>query len=333
MNQSDRSTFPILILGLGRSGSTVLCEVLNAHSRIHISDESWLFYRAARDLVDMGWKPRLRSRSGKQPPPFVKAGSDLGLRRAGPILLGEVPIDVDASVAKAAWRDWLHTIYSFLANRHHAARYGDKCPGAAPFADTIDDILDEHCLYLWTVRHPIDLVLSWIERWRDPAVLRDVLSRVHDVSQFRPTRGDAIRAVLQAYLVHTVHLRRLLSECPSRVLVCPYEKLVAEPDRLLSEVHAFLGESLEKDQIAQAFSGRRQVSGGDPKFNQTDRIHGQSIDRWKRLSQPELAPYLEAVEEFRILECMNFLGYTDAAAELSQALGQPLTPKEAGVRS
>jgi hypothetical protein len=314
LSLSDRSTLPIIILGLGRSGSTVVCEMLNAHSRIYISDESWLFYRAARDLVDAGrCLPPRAVESTPEALAFTREARDLAPRQPGPPRMGEIPIDADPAVIKSAWSSWLNTIYSNLAEKHHKVRYGDKCPGAAPFAETIEYLLDGRCVYIWTVRHPIDLALSWLERWDDPRVLHDVLSRVHNVSRFQTTSHDSIRAIFSAYLAHACYLQELLSQCRSRVLVCHYERLVCEPEQLLAEVHSFLGESLEEGQIARAFAGRRQVSGGDPKFNGTDRIHRGSMDRWKRLSRVELAAYLDAMEESGVLECLSLLGYETSA--------------------
>jgi len=325
LNSLERSDLPIIILGLGRSGSTLLCELLNAHSRIYISDESWLFYRAALDLIDAGrdWAPGLLDsalESVAEAPAFLKGADQMRPRLRSGSLVGEVPFESDPGAIKSAWSAWLGTIYSDLAAKHGAARYGDKCPGASPFAMLIDHLLDRRCLYVWTVRHPIDLALSWMERWRDPRVLIDVLGRVHDVSRFNGTEHDAVRVIMQAYLSHVSYLRLLMENCPGRVMICRYEVLAGSPEESLSEVHSFLNETLEPKQIERAFTDRRRVSGGDPKFNHSHGIHGRSVDRWRHLDADSLAVYLEAACEFSILDCMRFLGYSEAAGELARAM-------------
>ena len=125
---------------------------------------------------------------------------------------------------------------------------------------------------------------------------------------------------MQAYLSHLSYLHLLMQTCPGRVLICPYEMLAGSPEESLSEVHTFLNETLEPKQIERAFTERRRVAGGDPKFNHSHGVHVRSVGRWKRLDGDSLAVYLEAACEFSILDCMRFLGYSEAGCELGRAM-------------
>jgi len=266
---------PVIILGLGRSGSTLVGAILGAHSRFRICDEWWFLAEASRH-IEQG-----------------------------------CPLEVSRSVRLDAWRAWLRVMIRAKMRGAPTARFGEKCPGLASWALTVDDLFSGDVQFIWTIRHPIDLALSWMERWKPEAMLH-YLANVHDVTGFSTDRSDLIRALLQAYRQHTVYLERLLERCSNRVHLYRYEEFVRRPTKALSKLHAFLGESPEPNQIAAAFGeSRLRILGGDPKFNHTQTVHSESIGRWRELSKGDAKLFAAAFNEYEIASCMDFLGYRE----------------------
>lgn len=270
----------MIILGLGRSGSTLLGTILGAHSRFRICDEWWFLVEASRH-VEQGCK-----------------------------------LDVSRKARLDAWRAWLRVMIKAKMRDAPTARFGEKCPGLGPWALTVDDLFSGDVQFIWTLRHPIDLALSWMERWKPRAMLH-YLANVHDVTGFSTDRSDLIRVLLQAYRRHTAYLARLLERCADRVHLYRYEEFVQRPLEELSRVSAFLGESPEPKQIEAAFGENRvRVAGGDPKFNQTQAVHSESIGRWRELSKRDTKLFTAAFDEYDIASCMEFLGYRGELAKV-----------------
>ena len=215
------SDAPFFIVGASRSGTTLLRLMLNAHSRLGVSDElkyfntiaphadlsAWrapgLDAAAFARLVD-GWLHRRRE---------VFRGMDLdGLRHT--ILTGEWTLRAPYAAAAAAW-----------ARHHGKARWGEKTPRNLFYADLLTDMFPA-ARFLYVARDPRAVVASMN---RAPYFSNDAVLNALNV---RRAAGEGY-----ALLCTSVPAER---RCAVR-----YEDLVAEPEATVQAVCAFLGEAYE----------------------------------------------------------------------------------------
>lgn len=202
----DPERAPIFVVGSGRSGTTLLRQMLNAHPRIHLSFEASFYSLAAEgpaaQLTASAWVERylLGPRfAWLRIPPAV-------LRAALPP--GELPRERLAEVFTAIMR--------CVAQRYDKPRHGDKTPGhCAHLGQILSDFPDARIVHM--VRDPRGAVAS-LQRmpWTASSLLLNA--------------GFCFRQV-QAVL-------------PFRRQICEVrlEDLIADPKRELQRVLAFVGE-------------------------------------------------------------------------------------------
>jgi hypothetical protein len=74
---------------------------------------------------------------------------------------------------------------------------------------------------------------------------------------------------------------------PDRYYRLSYERLVGEPEATVRDLMAWLGEAFDERQLAFNARGVDHAAGlEDPKIARTDRIHSDSVGRWRTLLDP-----------------------------------------------
>ena len=256
---------PVFVVCAGRSGSTLLRFLLDAHPELACPPETRL---AAMCAQFAGVWSQLE-------------GSPLPAERAsGP-----------PAIPAAALAGIRHTMDRMIVpylERRGKRRYCDKSLGAAEHADVLRAVFPGAkflCLY----RHPMDMIASGIEAcpWGlngfgfDTYADRSPRNTVMALAQFWAANVAMILAVEERY-----------SECSYRVR---YEDLVADPEAVSDGIFRFLGVPPVPGLPEACFTAERERDGpSDYKIWHTSRIDPGSVGRGWSIPAALIGPSLTA---------------------------------------
>jgi len=152
-------------------------------------------------------------------------------------------------------------LHERAARRAGKARWADKTPENVLHAPEWDRLLRGHYLFLHVVRNPLDTVASMEDRF--PLTLPESLEG----------RIELYRNYTQAGIAFGV-------EYSERYLRVLYEELCAEPAHGVRQLMEWLGE--EVDPVQLTFNAVAHDLGlEDPTVATTDRVHTESVGRWR----------------------------------------------------
>jgi hypothetical protein len=212
---------PVLVLGVSRSGTTLLKEMLDCHSALAIPSESYFI-------------PQLWDRHGDRSS-AEEVVEDLG-RIARVREWGVTADDVRARLPPdARFNDVVDAVYRSYAEARGKRRYGDKTPSYMQHLDLLERVFPT-AQYVHIVRDGRDACLSFLAMKRKP---RFNLGRPRRLAEF----ACAWRLEVEGAQRFGARLG------PERYLELRYEDLVAEPEARLHEVCGFLGLELEPAQL------------------------------------------------------------------------------------
>jgi LPS sulfotransferase NodH len=213
---------PLFVLGVRRSGTTLLRVMLDRHSKLAIPDESYFI-------------PQLADRH--RGPVDVAAFVD-DLRRIG--TLREWDVDVDAVAARLqpglAPGDAIAAVYLTYAAAQGKERWGDKTPLYMEHLATIDRLFPD-AVYVHLIRDGRDAAVSFLEM---PAgVVTETWAHPRDAAGFAcQWRAEVSKA------------RALGRRAGPRYLEVRYEALVADPEGELRRICAHVGLDFEPAMLA-----------------------------------------------------------------------------------
>ena len=261
---------PVFVLCAGRSGSTLLRFLLDAHPELTCPPETRLAALCAQ--IAGVW-----SQLEGSPLPAEREG--------GP------PAIPDAALAGI--RHTMNRMIVPYLERRGKRRYCDKSLGAAEHADVLRAVFPGAkflCLY----RHPMDVIASGIEAcpWGlngfgfDTYADRSPRNTVLALAQFWAANAAMILAVEERF-----------RECSYRVR---YEDLVSEPEEVSDGIFRFLGAPPAPGLPEACFAAERERDGpSDYKIWHTSRIDAGSVGRgWSvpaRLIGPSLTATINAM--------------------------------------
>jgi hypothetical protein len=199
---------PVFVLGVRRSGTTLLRVMLDRHSQLAVPDESYFI-------------PQLADRH--RSPIDVDAFVD-DLRRLP--TLREWNVDVDAVRARLRTGqppgEAIAAVYETYAAAHGKVRWGDKTPMYMQRLPLLERLFPE-ALYVHLIRDGRDCALSFAQM---PAGI---------VTRFWAHPSDAAGFACQ-WRAEVVAARKLGRRVGPRYLELRYERLVAEPEEALGTV-------------------------------------------------------------------------------------------------
>ena len=287
---------PVFVLCNGRSGSTLLRFLLDAHPQLACPPETNLPAMAAQ--LATVWS--------------LIEGAPLSAERGD-----EPPVIPDAAIAGVR-RTMDEMTGSYLARRGKK-RYCDKSLGAARFAELLLRVYPEAkflCLY----RHPMDVIASGIEAcpWG--------LNGYGFDSYIASTPGNVVWALARFWLdgagVTLAAEEKFASSC-HRVR---YEDLVADPEEVTAGIFEFLGVPPDPGISGRCFSPERERFGpADYKIWHTSQISGSSVGRGWSVPAAMIPPQ----EKQALTELTDKLGYLSVDDEWGTA-GVPADLRVAG---
>jgi hypothetical protein len=248
---------PFFIVGVHRSGTTLLRYMLSSHSRLYAPPESDFIPRFflgrphdalseadVAGLLDVIFTEYrfVRDWQGERPSPtaFFR--------------------DMTTSTP-AAFLDLLYTRY---AAQNGAARWGDKTPIYASYIPLLHALFPQ-AQFIHIIRDGRDVALSMLDKWGEKEMHVDLYFAARNWT----------RRIRQAQAAG----RRLGPDQFHRLY---YEDLVRDPEAELRAICAFLGEQLEEQMLAHhRLAQRKEDAGG---FHEAVRRppSTQRIGRWRR---------------------------------------------------
>ena len=222
---------PLLILGVRRSGTTLLRVMLDRNSQIAIPDESYFL-------------PQLARRHGDRP--------DLGeflddVRRLKTLRDWDLtPEDVRARLVPGmSLGQAVSAIFEAYAAKQGKERWGDKTPMYMQHLGVLDRLF-RHALYLHLIRDGRDAALSFL------SMPQGIVTR----TWAHPRSAAAFAAQWRTEVAAARRLGARLG--PARYLEVFYESLVAEPERTLRAICQFAELPYEDEMLG--YVGRVDVS-------------------------------------------------------------------------
>jgi len=247
---------PIFIVGVHRSGTTLLRYMLGSHSRIYIPPESdfipnFFLHKPAKDLNNEEIERILRTIFDRyrfvkewqgeppQPGPFIRSMPDR---------------------TPAAFLD---TLYSAYARQYGAQRWGDKTPIYASYVNLVHEILP-NAQFLHIIRDGRDAVLSMLDKYERDEFHVDIFFAARNwVRRIRSAQRAGSRIGPDLYY----ELR--------------YENLIEDPESELRAVCTFLGEPYEPGMIEYHQTARERIPANSHFFsNVRNPPSRQRIGRW-----------------------------------------------------
>jgi hypothetical protein len=245
--QVDR---PVFVLCNGRSGSTLLRFLLDAHPELACPPETNL------------------------PGLCVQLATVWSLIEGAPLsaVRGDEPPEVPHA-AIAGVRATMDSMVGPYLARRGKRRYCDKSLGTARFAELLTRVYPEArfvCLY----RHPMDVIASGMEAcpWG--------LSGYGFDPYIAATPGNAVLALARFWAENAAETLAAEDRFPGACLRVRYEDLVAAPDQVAGELFGFLGAAPAPGISAACFSTERERFGpADHKIWYTSKISSDSVGR------------------------------------------------------
>ena len=211
-----QSNAPFFILGSPRSGTTLLVQILNRHSRLFIPPETEFFYLLNRyGLLNRPFGAMRALR-------FIDAY--LASRPASMLGLPELPGLRQRLLENASsYREVFIRLMDILNEPSGKPRWGEKTP---------------HHL------HVGEAILAEFPQAPVLAVLRD--GRAVTRSRLQKTNWEQnLFGAAKLWRNDSQRLRRLLRNHGERILIVRYEDLVRDPKPVIAQVCEFIGETFE----------------------------------------------------------------------------------------
>jgi len=264
----------VVVLGVSRSGTTLLKAMLDAHSQLAIPSESYFL-------------PQLWDRHGERPDrdAFVEDLSRLERVREW----GVDPEDVRARLSeRPTFAEAIQSIYRVYAESRRKPRFGEKTPLYMQHLDVLERAFPD-ARYVHIVRDGRDAALSLLAMTRRP---RFNLSRPRRAGDFACAWAREVRAAQRFGRTHAY-------------LELRYEDLVAEPESRLREICAFLGLEYEPGMLEYHRREDPALYADHPRLAQPP---VRDVRSWRKEMKPADAALFEAIAG----DLLSELGYERA---------------------
>ena len=289
MEAEYQKVSPVFVVGIVRSGTTLMSLMLSAHPAIAIAPDMHYVH---------GWVQRYRQLQLSQPADFDRFWKAF----SGNKRFGYLGIDASAvrQCIEAGQRYSFRGVYLSILEAFAASlqkrRWGEKTPFTADHLDT---------LFRW---FPDARVIYML---RDPRAVVSSLRKIPWGAEL----GVYAHALSWANGVG----RALANEGDTRILRVRYETLVHKPTEVLEQVCRFLGEAYSPDMLDSRHTLLTSTLRGRQGWEKEHLsaalrpVHEMSVEKWKN----ELTPVEVDVIEHYCRSVMQQAGYSPVGSPLS----------------
>lgn len=279
----------IVILGVPRSGTTLVRRILNAHPRIAAPGETCLLSACARFLQSE----------------TVADGLDFG------VISGLSFAGFEQDEVLLRLRTLATGFLDEFAKNQGKQRWAEKTAVDIFHLDEIEALCADHVQYICVVRHGLDVVCS-IREFSDRGFT--YLAEIHDYVKKYPR---PLEAFAHAWVDANNKLIEFVSRNPDSARLIRYEDLVASPDDKITELFDFLNEKYADGILERTFEKPRSAGFGDWKSYARTEIDKTSVQRWKSLP-PNTASRLAEICN-PVLEKLGYGAETTRAPDSQRA--------------
>ncbi len=252
---------PVFVLCMGRSGTTLLRFLLDAHPELACPPETSM--PALCGQLSVVWS-------------LIEGAPLSDERDAAP------PRVPDAAVAGI--RRMLDEMTGSYLERRGKRVFCDKSLGSARFADLLTQIYPG-AKFLCVYRHPMDVIASGIDAcpWG--------LNGYGFDPYIGGSPGNAVLALARYWLDNATLIHEVEKAQPERCHRVRYEDLVEDPEEVMREVYEFIGVQPAPGVAKACFSDDRERFGpGDHKIWATSQVSGDSVGRGESVPAGLIAP-------------------------------------------
>lgn len=242
----------IIVVGVPRSGTTLVRRLLNAHPNIACPGETNLFCGMARFLESA----------------TIAQGVDIGVL-AGLSFAGFAEDQVLERL-----RNFLFGFLREYASREGKPRWAEKTAFNAFYLESIERVCADHVQFVCVQRHGLDVVGSLQELCEKNGGYLPELHK-YIVRYPRP-----LEAFAHAWAELATSIRSLAERRPDAATLIRYEDLVRDPSQTMRQVLEFLGEPWMPDLVATAMKQPSAVGLGDWKTYGKSTVDSSSVQRW-----------------------------------------------------
>jgi hypothetical protein len=273
---------PVFVLCNGRSGSTLLRFILDAHPELACPPETNVPALCAQ--LATVWS--------------LIEGAPLSANR------GDEPPEIPQAAIAGVRETMDRMVGSYLARRGKK-RYCDKSLGTARYARLLQRVYPA-ARFVCVYRHPMDVIASGLEAcpWG--------LSGYGFDPYIAATPGNAVMALARVWADSVNAALAVEEELTGQCFRVRYEDLVADPEATAAELFGFVGVSSVPGISRSCFSAERERFGpADYKIWYTSKISSDSVGRGWSVPAAMIAPELLGV----INEMAARLGYLTVDGE------------------
>ena len=249
---------PVFIIGVHRSGTTLLRYMLGSHSRIYIPPESdfipnFFLHDPAGELSDEQVARILGAIFERYR--FVKEW------KGDP----PDPAQFAQSLPDRTPASFLDALYSAYARQYGAERWGDKTPIYASYVDLLHDLFPR-AQFLHIIRDGRDAALSMLDKYEHDEFHVDIFFAAR----------NWVRRICSAQSAGS----RI---GPNLYYELRYENLIDDPEGELRAVCDFLGEAYEPGMIEYHRTARERIPANSHFFsNVRNPLSRQRVGRWQQ---------------------------------------------------
>ena len=281
---SQPADAPVVVLGVSRSGTTLLKEMLDRHPQLAIPTESYFL-------------PQLWDRHGERPEreAFLSDLERLPRIRDWGVTRGDVE---ERLPADAGFAEFVQAVYRAYADAQGKPRFGDKTPSYMQRLDVLERAFPG-ARYLHLIRDGRDAGLSFLAMRRKP---RFNLARPRGIASFGAqwrTEVEAARAFGRDRVDGRYHEVR-------------YEDLVAEPETRLREACEFLALDFDPAMLDYHHDARAESLRDHPRLAEPPTV---GVRRWSDQMEARDVECFEAIAG----ELLADLGYERAYPQPSRS--------------
>jgi protein-tyrosine sulfotransferase len=246
----------VVVLGVPRSGTTLLRRLLQAHPDIACPPETNLLSAASRFLDEQ--------------------------RFAGGLSVGVIPglhfSGFEEAEVLDRLREFLFSFWRDFARRAGKARWAEKTAVDVFHIDAIERLCGGRCRYIALFRHPLDVVCSLKE-------LSDKMeSHLPELFEYVRRRPATYEALAEAWSDGNRRLLQFAEAHPDWVVRVRYEDLTRDPLGELTRVFDFLQEPTDVGQLLGSLHNSDSVGLGDWKTYSRQEVNQKSVGRHRTLS-------------------------------------------------
>jgi len=246
----------MIVLGLPRSGTTLLRRLLDAHPNIACPGETHLLNAAARflhedDLIE---------------------GASMGVLDG----LGFAGFPEEEVLEQL--REFTFSFSRAQAHRQGKSRWAEKTALDVFYLDEIEQVFSGHVYQICVFRHGLDVACSNMELAEKNG------GYIEEFHEYIKLHKRPLLAFCHAWVDRSNQLMELADRHIETTTVYRYEDLVAEPEETLRQVIEFVDEPWDESILDRAMGSNQNLGFGDWKTYSKQKIENSSVNRWKDLS-------------------------------------------------